>query len=86
MEFVVESPFFGVVLSVFAYKIGLMAARKAPSPVTNPLLIAILLIIAFLRIFDVSLSDYDKGGSLLTLTLSPPSFSRESWGPFLLLC
>ncbi|MDR1621363.1 MAG: LrgB family protein [Synergistaceae bacterium] len=71
MKFVLDSPFFGVALSVFAYKIGLLAARKAPSPVTNPLLIAILLVIAFLRVFDVPLSDYDKGGSLLTLMLSP---------------
>jgi putative effector of murein hydrolase len=71
MKLVLESPFFGIALSVFAYRIGLTVARKAPSPVTNPLLIAIVLVIGFLRIFHIPLEGYNRGGSLLTLMLSP---------------
>jgi predicted murein hydrolase (TIGR00659 family) len=71
MKFVLESPFFGIVLSVFAYKAGLAVAHKFSSPFANPLLAAILLIIAFLRFFNVPLSDYDRGGNLLTLMLMP---------------
>jgi predicted murein hydrolase (TIGR00659 family) len=71
MKYVLESPFFGVALSVFAYRAGLAAARRAASPIVNPLLTAILLIIVFLRLFGVPLDDYNRGGSLLTLMLSP---------------
>jgi predicted murein hydrolase (TIGR00659 family) len=71
MRFVLESPFFGIVLSIFAYKAGQAAARKAASPAANPLLIAILLTAVFLWFFEIPLSDYDRGGSLLTLMLQP---------------
>jgi putative effector of murein hydrolase len=71
LEASLESPFFGLALSVFAYRAGLWLSRRIGSPAANPLLIAILLVVAFLRIFDVPLSSYDNGGSLLTLMLSP---------------
>ncbi|MDR2179849.1 MAG: LrgB family protein [Synergistaceae bacterium] len=66
-----ESPFFGLALSIFAYRAGLWLSRRIGSPAANPLLIAILLVVAFLRIFRVPLSFYDNGGRLLTLMLSP---------------
>jgi predicted murein hydrolase (TIGR00659 family) len=68
---VLESPFFGVALSVFAYTIGLKISKRIASPIVNPLLIAILLVVAFLQIFNIRLSDYERGGSLLTLMVSP---------------
>ena len=71
MNAVLESPFFGLALSVFAYRAGLWVSRRMGSPAANPLLIAILLVVAFLWVFHVPLSSYEKGGSLLTLMLSP---------------
>ncbi len=65
------SPFFGIALSVFAYATGQRVAAGIRSPLANPLLIAIVLIIAFLKIAGIPLESYDRGGSLLTLMLSP---------------
>jgi putative effector of murein hydrolase len=71
LEIVLESPFFGLALSVFAYRAGLWLSRRTGSPAANPLLIAIFLVVAFLKVFDVPLSAYDNGGRLLTLILAP---------------
>ena len=66
-----SSPFFGVALCVFAYMAGQRVAGKIRSPLANPLLIAIVLIVVFLKTAGISLNDYDKGASLLTLMLTP---------------
>ena len=68
---VLASPFFGVALSVLAWRAGQWVAKRVRSPIANPLLIAILLVIAFLVVTGVPLESYDKGGSLLTLMISP---------------
>ena len=66
-----NSPLFGVVLSVFAYQAGLWANRKTGSPLCNPLLIAVALIVAALKIFDIPLAAYQQGGQIIGLMLAP---------------
>lgn len=61
------SPYFGVVLSIFMYQIGVFVSHKLKTPVANPLLIAVILIIAFLKIFRIPMEAFQTGGELITL-------------------
>ena len=65
------SPYFGVVLTVFAYQIGVSIQKKAKHPLANPILIAVLLIIGLLVAFDIPLEAYQQGGNLIYLFLAP---------------
>lgn len=65
------SPYFGVVLTVFAYQIGISIQKKVKHPLANPILIAVLLIIGLLVAFDIPLEAYQQGGNLIYLFLAP---------------
>lgn len=66
-----ETPLFGIVISIFAYEIGVQTNKKLHTPAANPLLIAIVLIIAVLQVFHIPVETYQKGGEIITLFLSP---------------
>lgn len=66
-----SSPFFGISLSIAAYAIGVLIQNKLNSPFANPLLIAIVLVIAFLNIFSISYEDFNEGGQIITMLLVP---------------
>lgn len=68
---VLYSPYFGVVLSIFMYQVGIIISRKIQNPIANPLLIAVILIIAFLKLFDIPMEAFSKGGDLINLFLAP---------------
>lgn len=68
---VLYSPYFGVVLSIFMYQVGILISRKIQNPIANPLLIAVILIIAFLKLFDIPMEAFSKGGDLINLFLAP---------------
>ena len=65
------SPFFGVAVSVAAYALGVAIQRKTRLVVCNPLVIATLLIIALLVVFDIPYEDYNQGGAIINLFLGP---------------
>lgn len=66
-----QTPLFGIVISILAYEIGLFIYKKTKFPLFNPLLIAIILIIGFLLIFRIDLQTYNFGGEFISLFLSP---------------
>ncbi len=66
-----SSPFFGISLSIAAYAIGVLIQSKLNTPFANPLLIAIMLVIAFLNIFSISYEDFNMGGQIITMLLIP---------------
>ena len=68
---IIFTPFFGIVLSLVTYEIGRYFFSKTKSIFCNPLLIGIVLSIAFLIIFGISFEAYDKGGSILKYLISP---------------
>ena len=70
-EFLQDSVFFGVVLSVVTYEIGAVIKRKWNVAIFNPLLISIALIIVFLILFDVDYDTYDFGAQYLSYFLTP---------------
>lgn len=71
MEPWLTSPFFGILLSLIAFEIGLYLQRKTKLLVMNPLLIAIVLIILFLTFTKIDVETYQKGGSIINMFLGP---------------
>ena len=66
-----QSVSFGLMLSIGAYWVGIRLNRRFPSPLCNPLLIAILLVIGVLVVFRIDYQDYNRGGELLSYLLTP---------------
>lgn len=66
-----SNPLFGLALSILAYLFGLLIFRRFPHPLTTPLLIAAVLVIAFLKLSGISYKDYYVGGSYLNNLIVP---------------
>lgn len=63
--------FLGVFISVGSYVLGLWLKRKTNSPLANPLLISIILVIAFLLITGMDYTSYKQGCSMISYLLTP---------------
>ncbi|MEE0944941.1 MAG: LrgB family protein [Clostridia bacterium] len=70
-----NSLFFGVFLSLFAYWIGLLIKEKLKSPLLNPMLIAVVLVIAFLLITGTSYETYNNSAKYLSYLITPTTVS-----------
>ena len=66
-----ESLFFGVIISLVGYEIGLLIKRKFKKNYLNPLLISILFVIGFLIWTDVSYDCYYEGAKYISYLLTP---------------
>lgn len=71
MNDILNSPVFGVLISLFAYEIGAYIREKTKLSVFNPLLIAIISLILFLSGFHISYEAYNKGGQIISFFLAP---------------
>lgn len=65
----------GVFISLAAYGIGTLVKRKWNSPLANPLLIAIILVILFLKLSGVEYETYNSSAKYLTYLLAPATVS-----------
>lgn len=70
-ELLGNSLFFGVVVSILAYQLGMIIRRKWKLAVLNPLLISIVIVIAVLLIFHVDYDAYNEGAKYLSYLLTP---------------
>lgn len=66
-----DNQYFGIVLSFAAYEIGKWINKKLKTPIANPLLIAILLIIGFLSITGIDYEYYKKGRDFIAFFIGP---------------
>ena len=66
LNFLTNSLFFGVAVSLAAYEVGSLLKKKFKSPLLNPLLISIILVIAILVALDVDYQSYNISAKLLT--------------------
>ena len=64
MELFQESVFFGVLVSLVSYGIGLALKIKTGWSLMNPLLIAIILVICVLLFTGVSYESYSAGANI----------------------
>ena len=63
--------YFGLFISVFAYIIGMWLKKKLGWGILNPLLIAVVLVIAFLVGTGIPYAEYNKGASYISYFLTP---------------
>ena len=70
-EFLQDSMFAGVTISLIAYLIGVMMKKKFKSGIFNPLLISIVVSIAILAIGKVDYETYNEGAKYLSWLLTP---------------
>lgn len=65
------SPLFGIAISLLTFQIGSMLYRRTGSVFLNPLVLSMVMIIAFLVNFHISFDDYNKGGRFISFFLGP---------------
>ena len=70
-NFLNNSVFFGVFLSLAAYGTGLFIKNKFKLAIFNPLLIAIIIVIAFLKLAGIKYSMYNDGAKYISYLLTP---------------
>lgn len=66
-----NSLYFGMVISVGTYLFGVWLRKKVPLAILNPLLVSIILTIAFLLVFKIDYQDYNEGAGYLSYFLTP---------------
>ena len=62
--------YFGLFVSVFAYIIGMWLKKKLGWGILNPLLIAVILVIALLVGTGIPYAEYNKGASYINIERS----------------
>lgn len=67
----IESVFFGAVISLAAYEIGLLLKKKFKLAVLNPLLIGTICVMAVLSLLHVEYSHYSKSADCISYLLTP---------------
>ena len=70
-EFLQLSVFWGALVSLAVYELGLILKKKFKLAVFNPLLIAIICVIGVLAVFDVDYESYYEGGKYISYLLTP---------------
>ncbi|WP_343101785.1 LrgB family protein [Romboutsia sp. MSSM.1001216sp_RTP31141st1_G3_RTP31141_220114] len=68
---VLNTPIFGIVITIIFFNIGLYIQRKTKSALMNPLLIAIVGIILLLNITKIPYESYKKGADSINYFLGP---------------
>lgn len=70
-NFLENSVFFGVFISIITYESGVLIKKKLKLAIFNPLLISIALIIVFLLAFHIKYNVYESGAQYLSYFLTP---------------
>ncbi len=67
----IESPVFGIGISLLTFYAGSIVYKRTGSPLMNPLVLSMLMIIALLLGLHISFEDYNRGGQLISFFLGP---------------
>lgn len=70
-EVLTGSVFFGLLLSVAAYELGMVLKKKTGLGILNPLLIAVAVVIAVLALTGIDFESYESGAQYLSYMLTP---------------
>ena len=71
MTAIVNSAFFGAVISIAAYGLGVLLKKRFNYSLVNPLLISIVIVIVVLLVFHIDYETYNKGGQYISYLLTP---------------
>ena len=66
-----SSVYFGVLLSLGSYGIGMWLKRLTGWGLMNPLLVSIVLVIAILQLMGIDYDHYNQGADIITYLLTP---------------
>lgn len=66
-----NSTYFGVLISIACYELGVILKKKYKLPLFNPLLISISAVIILLLVFNVDYESYYTGAKYLSYLLTP---------------
>lgn len=64
-----------VTLTLGAYQIGLLCQRRFKSPVCNPILIAVVIVLAFMGLTGLDNADYQAGTKVISWLMTPATVS-----------
>lgn len=67
----VDTPLFGVGISILAYTLSSYIAKRVRIKILNPLLLTMIFIVSLLLLFNIDYDVYNKGGHLITFFLGP---------------
>lgn len=70
-EFLEFSSFFGFLISIGAYLLGDWINKKLPKPVCNPMLFAVIVIIAVLSVLRIDYATYNQSAKYLSFFITP---------------
>ncbi|WP_010233070.1 LrgB family protein [Clostridium arbusti] len=71
MSEIISSPIFSVMISLIAFELGCVIYKKTKFPLFNPIIIAIVLVIIIIKLLNISVDTYNKGGNLISFFLTP---------------
>lgn len=66
-----SSPLFGISLCIFAYSLGHYISGKLKISWINPMLLAIIFCILFMKVLNIPLEHFNRGGDILQSFLGP---------------
>jgi len=71
MDELTAQPLFGIVLTLCVYLLAQRLYMKVRTPLLTPVAVAIIVIIALLRGFDIPFANYKQGGDTILFLLGP---------------
>ena len=98
MGALLESPFFGIALTVLAYWLGVQAQKRTGLVICNNMIVSVALLIAVLTLFHIPYEAYYEGGSVINMFLGPATacmavtiyakkdLLKRNWLPVLVGC
>lgn len=71
MEKYLDTPIFGVAITIIVFIFSQKLNKSLKSPILNPVLISVIFIISFLSIFNLDYEIYNNGGKIISFLLGP---------------
>ena len=72
MSDLLQIPLLPVLVTFLAFRVGQLIQAKLKSPLCNPILIAVILVLGFLSVTNMELSAYQSGISFISWLMPPP--------------
>ena len=65
------STFFGIFITLFFYSVGMALKQKVKHPLVNPMLLAIVFTMAFLKLFNIEYTAYNNSAKYISYLMTP---------------
>ena len=98
MSALLETPYFGIILTILAYWTGVKLQKKTGLVICNYMIIAVALVVAVLTVLHIPYESYYKGGNIIDMFLGPATacmavtiyskreLLRKHWLPIIVGC